>query len=113
MSSNDVVHDAATSTIGRAVAALTPVLASAMAAILYWLQDTLGIDLQVDPAVAAAFVGTLILGACLTAFKWLENRGAWERAVVLGEGLHAAGRGSVPQPGATSPVPGQRKPTTP
>jgi hypothetical protein len=88
---NDVVHDALTNTISRVVAALTPVIASVIAAVLYWLQDAVGIDLQVDPAVAAAFVGTLILGACLTAFKWLEGRAAWERAVAAGTELHRTG----------------------
>ncbi len=86
-----VVHDALTSVIGRVVAALTPVIAGLLAAALFWVQDAVGIDLQVDPAVAAAFIGTIVLGGCLTGLKWLENRGHWERAVLEGEKLHEKG----------------------
>ncbi len=89
--SSTVVHDALTSVIGRVVAALTPVLAGLLAAVLFWVQDAVGIDLQVDPAVAAAFIGTIVLGGCLTGLKWLENRGHWERAVLIGKKMHDEG----------------------
>lgn len=76
---HDVIDSALTSGISRVVAALTPVLAAGIAAALYWLQNVIGIDLQVDPAVAAGFVGTIILGGCLLGAKWLEGRAQFER----------------------------------
>jgi hypothetical protein len=78
----DVIDAALRSTISRVVAALTPVIAAALGALFYWLQDAVGIDLQVDPAVAAAYVGTVVLGFAFMGLKWLEGRAAFERAAL-------------------------------
>jgi hypothetical protein len=92
---HDVIDSALTSGISRIVAALTPVLAAGIAAGLYWLQNTIGIDLQVDPAVAAAFVGTIVLGGCLLGAKWLEGRAQFERAATELAAAYQAGQQHV------------------
>ena len=88
----DTIHDALASYISRIVAALTPVLAGVLGAGLYWVQDAIGIDLQVDPAVAAAFIGTVVLGAALMGLKWLEGRAGFEKAGAELLALHEAGK---------------------
>lgn len=85
-----IIDRAMSSGISRLVAALAVPLASVVAAILYWVQDAIGIDMQIDPAVAAGFVGTIILGAALTAAKWLEGRKEFEKiAMELLAAYHA------------------------
>lgn len=91
----DEVQNALESQISRIVAALTPVLAGLIGALLLWLQNVLGIDLQVDPAVAAAFVGTIILGGCLTGLQWLRGRALYESTALRVAALHAAGASAM------------------
>lgn len=88
----DTINDAMSSYISRIVAAATPVLAGVLGAGLYWLQNAIGIDLQVDPAVAATFIGTIVLGAVLAGLKWLEGRAGFEKAATELLVLHTAGQ---------------------
>jgi hypothetical protein len=80
------------STISRLVAVLVPVLSGVLGAGLLWLQNAVGIDLQVDPAVAAAFIGTIVLGGCLVGLKWLEGRAQFEAAALELKKLHELGK---------------------
>jgi apolipoprotein N-acyltransferase len=91
----DTVHDALTSYISRIVALATPILAGALGAGLYWLQNAIGIDLQVDPAVAATFIGTIVLGAVLAGLKWLEGRAGFEKAATELLVLHEVGKAAA------------------
>lgn len=79
---SDVVDGAVKSVIGRVVAAFAPVLAGGVGSGLLWVQNVIGIDLQHYKGAAAAFLGTIILGGCLTAWQWLRNRGAHEIEVL-------------------------------
>lgn len=94
MTANQTVDQVATSIISRVVAALAAPISAGVAAGLLWLQNVVGIDLQQYKGAAVAFLGTVILGGCLTAYKWLEGRAAWEQAVAIGEKLYHAGSGS-------------------
>ncbi|HEY3020989.1 MAG TPA: hypothetical protein VGJ32_12400 [Solirubrobacteraceae bacterium] len=91
----EIIDQALRSTIGRVVAALTPVLAAAIGAAALWLQNVIGIDLQVDPAVAAAFIGSIILGGCLLGLKWLEGRASFEKIAMEILAAYEAGNQAV------------------
>jgi hypothetical protein len=96
--SNDlkaVLDQAMTSTISRFVAALVPVLASVLGAGAYWLQNVAGINLQAHVAVAAAFVGTVVLGVLMTGWKWLEGRALFEKTATELAALYHLGQDHV------------------
>lgn len=102
----DVVDKALTSTISRVVAALTVPISAVIAAVLLWFQNSIGIDLQVDPAVAATFVGTIVLGGALLGVKWLEGRAAFEKVageIALAFHVGDAANSSVDEPTGTVP----------
>jgi hypothetical protein len=68
------------SEVGRLIPVITAVAIPVITAICAWLQKQLGIKL--DPAALTAFIASMGAGIVLTAYKWMSNRGAWERAVV-------------------------------
>lgn len=101
---HDTIDAAMSSGISRLVAALAVPLAAVVAAVFYWLQNAVGIDLQEHVAVATGFVSTIILGAALTAAKWLEGRKEFEKiALELLAAYHAGsthiagGGGDMPE----------------
>jgi hypothetical protein len=84
-----------TNNIGRAVAfVLTPILLPVMGGLSFWLQDKLGINM--DPAIATGFVVSIVVGVALAGYKWLHNRGEYERAVIELNKLHQAGQQATP-----------------
>jgi hypothetical protein len=99
----ELIDNALSSGISRVVAAIVPVLSGVLAAGLLWLQNAVGIDLQVDPAVAAAFVGTIVLGGCLVGLKWLEGRAQFEKIAAELAAAYQAGQTHIDQAGP--PVP--------
>jgi hypothetical protein len=98
------VDSVVTSSIGRAVAfVLTPILLPVMGGLSFWLQDKVGIDM--DPAIATGFVVSIVAGIALAGYKWLHNRGEYERAVIELNRLHQAGQQAIPPsrtPGAAA-----------
>lgn len=87
--------------IGRIVAfVLTPILLTVVTPLAVWAQAKLGVHL--DPAEVVAYIVTIGTGIALVAYKWLHNRGEFEKGVQLLENLHAAGQ--VPAPVDPKPV---------
>lgn len=64
---------------GRIVVLLTPVIAAASLAIVNWVQDLIGVDLD------GTQLAVLLTGALITVvaplYKWLDNRGKYEQAM--------------------------------
>jgi sulfite exporter TauE/SafE len=90
--------DVVTNNVGRIVAfVLTPILLPGVGAVAFWLQNVIGIDLQQYTAVAVGFVVSVVTGCALVAYKWLENRGAWEKGVAELEALYHAGQQAIEQ----------------
>jgi len=77
-----IIDAALRSTLGRVVALLTPLLATAFGLLAFQIQKWLGIDLQQYTAVAASFVASVILGGMLLGLKWLEGRARFESAAL-------------------------------
>jgi hypothetical protein len=69
-----------TSEVGRLIPVITAVAIPVITAVCAWLQKQLGIKL--DPAALTAFIASMGAGIVLTAYKWMSNRGSWERAVL-------------------------------
>jgi high-affinity Fe2+/Pb2+ permease len=88
--STDPVNDAVNSIIGRVAVAVVSLAAPVIAVLVAWLQAKIGIDL--DPAAVATLIGTVVAGVIALGYKWLHNRGEYERIVLELEKLHAAGR---------------------
>lgn len=95
---SDAALDWLNSTFARTVALkLTPVLLPLLGALCVWGQDAIGIDM--DPAVAAAFVVSVVLGAAAAIVTYVRNHG--RGAALLGqallelEQLYEAGRGEL------------------
>lgn len=80
--------------IGRIVAfVLTPVLLPLATSFAVWAQDFLGVNLSGDQLTA--YVVTFVIGLALVIYKWLANRGEWERAIAWIDKIHDSG-GEVP-----------------
>lgn len=70
----DQALDWVQSTFARTVALkLTPVLLPVLGGASFWLQDAVGIDM--DPAVAAAFVIAVVVGAAGVVLTYVRNHG--------------------------------------
>jgi hypothetical protein len=79
---SDAALDWLNSTFARTVALkLTPVLLPVLGAIAVWLQDAIGINM--DPAVAAAFVVSVVIGTAATIVVYVRNHG--RGAAMLGQ----------------------------
>jgi Na+/glutamate symporter len=59
---------------------LMPILLPVSASVANWLQDVAGLNLT--GVELAAFVCTVVAGVAVTGFKWVANRGDWERSVL-------------------------------
>jgi len=75
------VNDAMQSLIGRVVAGIVvPVVLPLATSLAYGIQKWL--HFKLTGGALAGYLGTIAGGIAITAYKWLENRGAWERAVL-------------------------------
>jgi high-affinity Fe2+/Pb2+ permease len=86
----DPVDDVVNSVIGRVAVAVVSLAAPVIAVLVAWLQAKVGINL--DPAAVATLVGTVVAGVIALGYKWLHNRGEYERLILELEKLYAAGR---------------------
>jgi hypothetical protein len=86
----DEFDSVATSNIGRWVASGIALAVPVVTAFCAWLQKELGIDL--DPASLTAFITSMAAGIAITGYKWLSNRGDWERLAVEGYQLYLTGQ---------------------
>jgi hypothetical protein len=89
----------ATSHIGRWVASGVALAVPVVTAFCAWLQKEIGVDL--DPASLTAFITSMAAGIAITGYKWLSNRGDWERLAVEGYQLYLTGQSAT---GATTQV---------
>ena len=76
--------------IGRVVVALSVLLTPFAVAFANWVLDNTGVDLPSKDitVILVAFV----LGVAAIVYKWLHNRGAYERALLELEKVYGAGR---------------------
>jgi hypothetical protein len=84
------VDNAIQSQIGKiVVTVVVPLLLPLGTSLAYGLQKWFGIKLS--GASLATYLGTIAAGIAITAYKWLENRGAWEKSVLEIAHLHDVG----------------------
>lgn len=84
------VDNAIQSQIGKIVVTIVvPLLLPLGTSLAYGLQKWFG--LKLSGASLATYLGTIAAGIAITAYKWLENRGAWEKAVLEIAHLHDVG----------------------
>jgi hypothetical protein len=107
--------DVVTNKLGRWVAALAALSVPLVTAFCAWAQDKIGINL--DPAALTAFITSMGAGIAITAYKWLSNRGDWERTAVQGYHVYLTGQAAttnqvVVAPGASAPPAASTRPTT-
>jgi hypothetical protein len=77
----DIVEGWVRSKLPRLVAALGPLIAAAVTALVAWLQNAVGIDLQKHEAAFATFIGLVLLGALSFGVTWLFNSGRGQIAI--------------------------------
>lgn len=75
--------------VGRIVVALTAILLPFVAAGANWTQDNLGIDIPKEDLTN--FLIAVILGTGAVVYRWLGNRGAYERAALELEKIYEQG----------------------
>lgn len=106
----DTINDVVTSQIGRVVAfVLAPLLLVAVPPVTNAINEVFGLgftDQQISNVVIA-----IVVGLALVVYKWLSNRGAYERTVVelhklyeAGSQLANAGQNAPAQGDPTDPV---------
>ncbi|HEV3048498.1 MAG TPA: hypothetical protein VGY13_14180 [Solirubrobacteraceae bacterium] len=83
----------AASSIGRWVAAGVALAVPVITAFCAWLQKEVGINL--DPASLTAFITSMAAGLSIMGFKWLSNRGDWEKAAVEGYQIYLTGHAAT------------------
>jgi hypothetical protein len=83
----------ATSYIGRWVAAGVALAVPIITALCAWLEKEIGINL--NPASLTAFITSMAAGLAIMGFKWLSNRGNWERSVIEGYHIYLAGQAAT------------------
>jgi hypothetical protein len=81
------------SKIGQQATVLAALAVPLVTGLCAWLQQKVGIDLS--PAALTAFIATMGAGIFVTAFKWLANRGSWERTIVEAYGLYLTGKADL------------------
>lgn len=92
----DTVNDVVTSQIGRVVTfVVTPILLPVVGALAFWLQNKIGIDM--NPTEATAYIAAIVTGGAGVIWKWLHNRGEYERSVIELHKLYEAGNQLVQQ----------------
>ena len=79
-----------TSDIGKLAVALTALAVPLLTGLCAWLQKELGVKL--DPAELATFIATMGAGIVITGYKWIANRGDWERSIVDAYGVYLTGQ---------------------
>jgi len=82
-----------TSNIGKVAVIATALLVPLLTGACAWLQKELGIKL--DPAELATFIASVAAGVVITAYKWISNRGDWERSVVDAYGVYLTGQAAT------------------
>lgn len=90
--------------VSRAVAfVVTPLLLPLMTSLAYGIQKWFGLNL--DAAQLTGYLAAIAGGIGLTAYKWIANRGEWERTVLqlsqwykFGSQAQAAGQPPPPPP---------------
>jgi hypothetical protein len=82
---------------------LTPLLLPLATSLAYGIQNWFGMDL--DPAELTGYLTAVAGGIGITGYKWVANRGEWERTVLqisewyrLGEQARASGQVPPPPP---------------
>ena len=83
----------ATSQIGRWVTALVALAVPLITGLCAWLQKEIGINL--DPASLTAFITSMAGGLSIMGFKWLANRGEWEKLAVEGYHVYLVGHAAT------------------
>jgi hypothetical protein len=82
------------SSIGKWVAGLVVPLALPISTIVsYYLQKWLGFKLSAG--ALSGYLGSVAAGVAISAYKWLENRGQWERSVLEIAKLYELGSGDT------------------
>jgi hypothetical protein len=94
--------------IGAWVAALVALAVPVVTAFCAWVQRKIGIKL--DPAELTAFIASMGAGIIVTAFKWLSNRGTWERSVVEAYQVYLTGQAATSNQIVVTPPAPQPKP---
>jgi hypothetical protein len=95
------VDNAIESQIGKIVAGVViPLVLPLGTSLAYGLQKWFGIHLT--GATLTGYLAAIAAGIAITGYKWLENRGSWERAVLEVAHFYDAGTGTVP-PAALPP----------
>lgn len=109
--------------IGRIAVALTVLAVPLLTGLCAWLQKELGIHL--DPAELATFIATMGAGIVISGYKWISNRGEWERGIVDAYGAYLTGQAAIghqvalvasvaaPANGAQAPAKIDATPSTP
>ena len=88
----EAVNKELESKIARWVSGLiVPVLLPVSTIISFYLQKWLGFKLSAGSL--AAYLGTIVAGVGVTAYKWVANRGAYEQALLEIVKLHEFGKG--------------------
>jgi hypothetical protein len=82
------------SKIGQQATVLVALAVPLATGLCAWLQRKIGIDLS--PAALTGFIATMGAGIFATAFKWLANRGDWERTIVQAYGIYLTGKSDLP-----------------
>lgn len=106
----DTVNDVVTSQIGRVVAfVLAPILLAAVPPVTNAVNSVFGLGFT-DGQISNVVIATVV-GLALVFYKWLGNRGAYERTIVELHKLYEAGRelADASAPAPSSPT----DPTTP
>lgn len=75
--------------IGRIVVALTAILLPFVAAFANYVQDRLGVDIPADDLTN--FLVAIVIGTGAVVYKWLHNRGEYERAALELEKIYENG----------------------
>lgn len=86
-------EEVATSNIGRWATALIALGTPVFTALCAWLQKKVGINL--DPAALTAFITSMAAGAAIIGFRWLANRGSWEKTAVEGYHIYLIGHAAT------------------
>ncbi len=90
MKFKDKADEAFESNVGRIVAfVLAPILLPVAATFAAWAQNAVGVDLHPD-AVVALVVSTVV-GLAAVVYKWISNRGQYERLLAEWQNLHDTG----------------------
>ena len=101
---SDQLESVFTANIGRIVAfVLAPVLVVAVPPVVDGLNNVLGTDFS-NQQISNIAIATVV-GLAIVVYKWLGNRGQWEKAMAELHLLYESGRQEVDNQVANSPAP--------